>query len=230
MTDIAIQEKHLIDIANAIRINNGTTQTYKPNEMATAINDLTLTQSPSTLDIEAYFAGTMTELSSDTITRVGPLAFAYSMTSTTPGAASADALRTVNLPNATYLDELAFSAWSEVDTFTVNIPNVVYIGSSCFSGREGLRKIDLPKVVYIGDRAFFELERLSTVILRADTKCELGGTEVFFSTDNSATCPFEKGTGVVYVPSSLLAEYEADSTWRSAIGNSVFKPLEEYTG
>lgn len=40
MSKVLVSEENLTNIANAIREKNGETTTYKPNEMATAIQEI----------------------------------------------------------------------------------------------------------------------------------------------------------------------------------------------
>lgn len=52
MANVVVEEQSLIDIANAIRTQNGTTDTYKPSEMANAISNIETGITPTgTLEI-----------------------------------------------------------------------------------------------------------------------------------------------------------------------------------
>ena len=68
-----------------------------------------------------------------------------------------------------------------------------------------LETAKLNNALVIGDYAFANTN-LSNLTIRTNVKCELGSHAL----DNT---PIASDTGIIYVPSSLLAEYKADSDW-----------------
>lgn len=68
-----------------------------------------------------------------------------------------------------------------------------------------LETAKLNNALVIGDYAFANTN-LSNLTIRTNVKCELGSHAL----DNT---PIASGTGIIYVPNSLLDEYKSDSDW-----------------
>lgn len=61
MGNVLVNEQHLTDIADAIREKNGTEETYKPSEMATAITSIVSSEGISNNFALKYMTQTLTE-------------------------------------------------------------------------------------------------------------------------------------------------------------------------
>lgn len=72
----------------------------------------------------------------------------------------------------------------------------------------------------IRNYAFYNYTTLKHLVLTSTTKVTLGGKHVF---DNT---PIEDGTGMIHVPASLLAQYQADPYWSKYTITSAAAPTE----
>lgn len=112
----------------------------------------------------------------------------------------------------------------------VNLDNITRIEHSAFDcsyhTNDILSKLILPSVVYLGPYAFCCLNSLKTLVLSANTVCELevdnDGADAFngtyFNSVNS-TCN-------IYVPDNLVNSYKSNTNW--SIYSKLIKPLSEY--
>lgn len=115
----------------------------------------------------------------------------------------------VSLPKCESLANHAFYGTNRLEN--VSIPKVTSLGDSCFA-TSYISTLDCPKVVSIGAKAF-DKSNLSILILRSAEMCVLANANAL------ASLFFKSGGagGTVYVPQSLLATYQADSIWSSAL-------------
>lgn len=160
-------------------------------------------------------------------------------------------LISVNLPNVTSVDSYSFSGctalisvnlpsltsitgWPSSSLFnycraliSVNLPLVTNVGKSAFSYCNTLPSVDFPSATKIEDSAFKSCVALTTIILRSETACTLGNTNVFTST------PFASGGtgGKCLVPRSLIETYQTATNWSTlyAAGTCTFLAIEDYT-
>ena len=95
------------------------------------------------------------------------------------------------------------------------------IGLSAFYACNALTVVDVPEVASIADQAFCECSALEALILRSNFIVTL---ESGSALQNSGIA---KGTGFVYVPSALVAGYQAATNW-SAYAAQI-RALEDYT-
>ena len=124
----------------------------------------------------------------------------------------------VSIPEATTVGSYAFRY--DRSLVSVDLPKVTEVGSNAFYEAKGLTYMDLPKVTSIGASAFYYCSALETVILRSEAMATLGNTSVFDKT------PIAEGTGYVYVLSTLVDTYKADSRW-SEYANQI-RAIEDY--
>lgn len=150
------------------------------------------------------------------------------------------ALINVNLPNVQEINNYAFNDCTALTSVIaplvetrvnfyafqncLNLANVDFpllkrIDGSAFSGCAKITSVDFPLVTYIGNQAFAKTG-LATLILRNETMVQNGGYIAI-------NTPIASGTGYIYVPSSLVDSYKADSNW-STYANQ-FRALEDYT-
>ncbi len=175
-----------------------------------------------------YLYNTLTKADFPAVTSIGNYAFYY-----------CSKLSTANFPVATSIGSSAFyacstlkkadfpavtsigdSAFYRCGFSTANFPVATSIGDSAFERCSSLTKADFPAVTSIVDYAFYYCSRLNALILRSETMCKLSNTNAFTNT------PIESGTGYIYVPSALLASYQAATNWSTF--SAQFRAIEDY--
>ena len=253
MSLVTIDDSYLTAIGNAIRAKNGTTTTYKPSEMAAAIS--AIESGGSGLLLSAYWNDTITgAISDDTITKIPNYAFDRSYTVDgdkheitsvsfpnvlTVGSAAFDynsTIQTIYLPNATSVDYNVCYQCRALESFIA--PKATFKTlkrdplidpteqtpleqdqAESFLGCVSLKKVDLYDVDYTFYPRFFDgCDALETLILRKTSG--LVGTGYYtYPNLNTYNC-------YVYVPASLLAEYQASEYW--AAYASKFRAIEDY--
>lgn len=109
MANVIINDTNLTNIANAIREKNGTTNTYKPSEMAAAITNLP-TGGSSGGDLDAFITGTLTEYRNSELTEIRDSAFYSSK------------LEIIDLPNVTEVNAEAFRKCDKLKS--INLSNL----------------------------------------------------------------------------------------------------------
>ena len=254
MSLVTIDDSYLTAIGNAIRAKNGTTTTYKPSEMAAAIS--AIETGGSGLLLSAYWNDTITgAISDDTITKIPNYAFdrssvvggdKHEITSVsfpnvlTVGSAAFDynsTIQTIYLPNATSVNynvcyqcralesfiapKATFKTLKRTDAGgdpTTQMPIEAYQAES-FLGCVSLKKVDLYDVDYTFYPRFFDrCNALETLILRKTSG--LVGTGYYsYPTLGPNNC-------YIYVPASLLAEYQASEHWEGKA--SRLRAIEDY--
>lgn len=127
------------------------------------------------------------------------------------------ALKTATLPEAITIGNYAFSGCDSLDT--VSIPKATALNQYCFQNCSALEELDLENTSKptIGAHAFDGCTSLTHLIIRSTTMASLNSdalakTKIFF------------GEGGVYVPSSLVSTYKANSSW----SNYGIFPISEY--
>lgn len=225
-------------IADAIREKNGTTETYKPSEMAGAIKMLSANSSGG--DFEALVNRNMTTLDCD-LSNVGEYAFACCNQLTTAnfpnlitvagqGFYKCVALSSVNLPVAQTLGQNAFSGCKGLQR--VVFPEVTSIGAYLFSNCDNLEMVDFHKQLSIENNTFSSCFKFKTLVLRSNTVCPLAHTNALSScflltgTTNEIHNP-NGARGYIYVPSALVSQYKATANWSTL--DLKFRALESYT-
>lgn len=109
----------------------------------------------------------------------------------------------------------------------VLLPAVLEIPSEAFCDCSELTTVDLPTAQSIGPNAFGGCSSLTRVILRSNTICALPGGYPFENCDHFNKSPND---GHIYVPASLLADYQAAQYWStSGIPSMRIRALEDFT-
>ena len=253
MSIVTIDDSYLTAIGNAIRAKNGTTTTYKPSEMAAAIN--AIETGDSGLLLSAYWNDTITgAISDDTITKIPTYAFdrssvvggdKHEITSVsfpnvlTVGGHAFEynsTIQTIYLPNATNVDQDVCYQCRALESFIAPKATFKTLRSDTladptkqtppkqdwydsFLGCVSLKKVDLYDVDYTFYPNFFDgCNALETVILRKTSG--LVGVN-YYTHPNLYTY-----NCYVYVPASLLAEYQASEHWAGYA--SKFRAIEDY--
>lgn len=102
----------------------------------------------------------------------------------------------------------------------------VYFGAAerlhngAFSQVGSLERADLRCVTRIGDQVFYYCNKLTTLILRADSVCVLDHTRGVSPT------PISEGTGYIYVPAALVDSYKTATNWSTFAAQ--FRAIEDY--
>lgn len=206
MAEVVINEQHLVDIADKIRSLNGSTETYKPGEMATAIRELKNEDD----EVLRYLNDTATTFSNSNLTSLKQYAFEYRKK-----------LTSVSLPNVTTIGQSAFQGCSNLTSINlpkleavewqvfgwctalteVTLPNVTEVSHRGFSNCSSLKKVDLPKVKRLSTLAFNESYHVEHLILRNNEVCTFSDEDDWFR--------WGRWTDVhVYVPRALIDSYK----------------------
>ena len=148
MSIVTIDDSYLTAIGNAIRAKNGATTTYKPSEMAAAINAIETGED----FLPQKITNTLTSYSNNDITAIGNY-----------GLYGCSSLASVSLPNVTTIGHHGFCRCTGLTS--LNLPNLTTIEQYGFASCEGLTSVSLPSVTMIKNRAFsgypMSLKRLS---------------------------------------------------------------------
>ena len=116
------------------------------------------------------------------------------------------------------IGDYAFYNRSKLET--VEVP-ATSVGAYAFNGLKNLNVVDLTATsgaVSINSYAFSDCSKLEHLIIRSSTKATLSSTNALNNT------PISSKKGAVYVPSTLVDAYKADSNWK----NYRIEPLSVY--
>lgn len=255
MSIVTIDDSYLTAIGNAIRAKNGATTTYKPSEMAAAISAIETGDSGLLLSAYWNDTLTGA-ISDDTITKIPNYAFdrspavggdKHEITSVsfpnvlTVGSGAFDynsTIQTIYLPNATFVNYNVCYHCTALESFiapkatfktlkrddvggdpTTQTPIEAYQAES-FERCTSLKKVDLYDVDYTFYPRFFDgCNALETVILRKTSGLVGTGYYTYPKLDPYGHC-------YVYVPASLLAEYQASEHWSGYVNR--LRAIEDY--
>lgn len=159
------------------------------------------------IEIDALITREITQVVNSRVTSVGASAFR-----------DCDKLTRAILPNVTTLGVNVFMNCIRLSD--IYFPELTAIGNYSFYGCRILVNADFPKVTSIGSFAFNTCTAMATLILRSPNVATLGSASAFHST------LINSGTGYIYVPSSLVDSYKADSKWSSFA--SQIRAIEDY--
>lgn len=182
----------------------------------TALLDAALTNTLTSIDsnvtsIVAYACRGLSKLKTVNLpnaTSIGTYAFYY-----------CTILNNINAPKVTSLGTYAFYNCDKLPN--VNFPLATTIPSQCFYSCSVLTKADFDAAKSVAASAFAYCESLTALILRrSDAICTLANKNAFVDT------PIASGTGYIYVPSALVASYQANSVWKTYAAQ--FRAIEDY--
>ncbi len=232
---MSVNEK-MTAIADAIRGKTGKTDALTLEQMATEITGIETGGGGDTTIEDGLIQNTLTSYYNDRITFVSAYAF-YQKT----------ALTDLSLPNLISAGRDAFNNCSL--TGVVNLPKFTGASGNAFLGCK-FESIDLPsatkfpnsifrnclnlETVIMGNPditsatiealAFLSSANLDTLVLKPSTVVTLGAVNAFNET------PFASGGtgGTVYVPESLIPEYQQATNWSTlyAAGTCNFAAIE----
>lgn len=228
MAIVTIDDTNLSNIAKAIRDKNGSTDTYKPNEMANAISNIESGSGGGSEEIEALIKRTITSYSNDTITSIGAYAF-HSCTKltnvnlpkvTTIGANSfngCSGLTSINIPLVTSINTQTFYNCDSLTTFV--LPSLKTVAAQSIRHCGLLSRVDLGVCTSIAALSFDACTSLKTLIIRTSSVCTLANTSALSGTKIAS------GTGYIYVPDTLVEKYKSATNWSTYA--TQIKPLSE---
>ena len=207
------EESNIQAIADAIRSKNGTTDTYKVSEMAGAIG--AIEAGVADPRVKEIIERTITEISDDSITKLGDYAFSYCQqlkTVTFPNVIvlgnnvfySCKALQQVVCPRIANIGRYAF--YNCANLSVVDFPQTTTIDGNAFNSCSKVTKAVFPLVTSIGFQAFVN-NRLLTTLIIGTTDCVLVDINAFSNT------PIKKGTGFIYVPDGAVEAYKTATNW-----------------
>lgn len=155
------------------------------------------------------------ELSAPNLTTMGTYAFGGNATYQM-------AFKSVYLPKCTAVANSALTYFKNVTKLV--LPECESIGNSSCTNWTNLAYVDLPKCTSIANYGLRNNGKLATLILRSETMCTLSNYAL-----NSSL--IFNGKGYVYVPSALIASYQAATNWKTVYGKNAnaFRALEDYT-
>ena len=177
---------------------------------------------PLVRDIERYALRGAGFTSADfpSATYVATTAFAYN-----------SALTSINLPKADSVGGSAFQNCTALQR--IKLPKLIAVSNYTMGGCSALVIADFDKATSLGTYVFQNCYSLKAVILRNSTMCTLSHDNSFsgcyhiLGTTNATYNPNGSKDGYIYVPSSLVNTYKADSKW--ATFSTQFRALESYT-
>ena len=106
---------------------------------------------------------------------------------------------------------------------SIDFPSCETIGSSAFYSCSYITTARFPKCTTINSNAFASCYRLSALILEGSTVCTLKNSNALYNTALSKNTAYAS-SGHIYVPSSLIASYQAASVW--SYFSSCFSAIE----
>lgn len=164
---------------------------------------------PGATSVGSYAFDGCTELGHVNIPRmtsIGSYAFRY-----------CENLTNADFPEATSIGNYAFDGC--IGLTSVNIPRVTSLGIYSFRGCNRIKEIDLDAVSEpISIYTFDGCSSLYTLILREPSIVDLTVSSAFTNT------PIANGVGYIYVPSALVADYQAHAYW----GAYGIRAIEDY--
>lgn len=187
-----IDESTITNIADAIRSKTGESSAMTPSQMVSAIEGMS--GGGSAVPPYAFNNSTISEyIGSEKYI----LDYAF---------ASCYSLSTVTFPECNYIGIYAFLSCTQLTT--ASFPKCSYIGSYAFAFCSNLTTLSFPQCSYIGSHAFDYCSILTSLYLMSKDYVSLVSSNAFDHSPLSA-----RGSGTIYVPSSMLATYKTKSHW-----------------
>ena len=159
--------------------------------------NLTSVSFPNVTSVESYAFYKCTSLATIDIPQIKS-ASQYTFAYTKPSIINFPLLETISTYTFAYI----------TNTCLVNLPSLKAVSNSGFRDSKGIKSVDLAVATKIDALAFYYCNNLETLILRnSNTVCTLANTSVFTGTKIAG------GTGYIYVPDTLLAQYQEATNW-----------------
>lgn len=213
--------------AEAADVAKGKTFTSAAGLLAVGTREETSGSGGGIDNLDATLDGTLTEVDSNVSKVIG-----YALRGITT-------ITRVNLPNATSIGTYAFYGCTGITS--INAPNVTSLGTYAFYQCKGITEINFPKATTVPSTIFYQCTNLAKVDFGAAKSiagnafayCAKLQTLILRYTGGVVTLNSTTFSGVsydeyVYVPSALLADYEANSNWQSYVPSAKFRAIEDY--
>lgn len=133
------------------------------------------------------------------------------------------ALTSINFPNVKTLETYSLNGCTGLTS--IELPSVTSISSYALGACTNLTTVDLSgsNACSISANAFNGDTKLKHLIIRSTSMSTLSATSAFTST------PIAREDGAIYVPSDLLNNYKANSTWKNYFITTIDKyPLTSF--
>ena len=124
-----------------------------------------------------------------------------------------------DFPKVTSLNNYSFNSCGKLTN--LNIPLVTSLPTAALYSSRVLKRLDLHKVTSIAVSSLSVTSALKQLIIRTDSVCSLASTQAF---TNSAIA---NGTGLIFVPSSLVDSYKSATNWSTY--STLFRSVEDIT-
>lgn len=210
MAKVLVTDTHLTNIANAIRSKKGTSDTYKPSEMANAISNIETGSGGDTSMEDGIITRQGTTYINDRVTSIGHKVFM-----------SNNVIQHVSFANVTVINSQCFQDCAEL--LTANFPKLNTLAGYGFYGCSKVITFDFPMLASVPAQGFRNCTSLTKFILRkSDGIASMGNVSAFQGT------PIASGTGYIYVPDDLVDSYKSATNWSTYA--SQIKPLSELEG
>lgn len=100
---------------------------------------------------------------------------------------------------------------------SVDIGNIDRVGANMFQNCSSLTSLELNAANYIYANAFSGATQLATLVIHTSSVATLANVNAF----NNSPFASGKAGGTLYVPSSLIASYQAATNWSTILGYST---------
>lgn len=211
MSQVLCDESYVSAIAEAIRNQNGLGQTYKLSEMASAISNLSVSDSTIPLIDLINVSTYRTILSEDTITSLRSHGFAYNNSLQSVCFAKCNGIEPFafsncyNLQNAVFPEAKYVGEYAFINCYSLNnvsIPLVGELYSGVFRSCSSLSALSISKCRFIYGYAFADCINLSSLYLGSN--CRLYYSDAFSNISPNLS---------IYVPSTYVNTYKSSTNW-----------------
>lgn len=139
---------------------------------------------------------------------------------------SCNYLTTVRFPACESIFNNAFRQCDYIKN--IIFPQCKIIGEEAFLGCVDIPVASFPMATVISNFAFFGCYKFSLLTLRSSSMCLLKNSNAFSSTPFAGYSTVFSGTPYIYVPASLVSQYQSATNW--AYFSSYFRSIESLGG
>ena len=239
MAKVFIEEDSLTAIGNAIRAKTGTTEALTvPTGMVNAINSI----GGAAESIDLISRNISGDYENEDVVEVGGYAFTdcVNLTSVTLPSATTigrnafqycSSIKNIDIPSVESISNAAFHKCTDAKNVRLNddvrTEDIINVGPMAFQDNSSLERVDFGTIANIqfGRAAFINCTNLAHIILRSNQVVTPFSDDIY---DIFGNTPFNNAEGYIYVPSSLLTQYQA-SDWTQIGSNVVFRRIEHYS-
>ena len=127
------------------------------------------------------------------------------LTTASGSAFNGSGVENVYLPELTTMATYTFANTSYMKT--INLPKLKIVQSNGFKSNTGVTRVDLGVCDNIYATGFDSCSSLKALIIRTNSVCTLKNVSALTNT------PISSGTGYIYVPDTLVTQYQQASNW-----------------